>query len=145
MTAYAPCPNCDASWSPAVEVGTDGTESMRTRCHEAGCLGDGPVVPSAGLDAAEWPVGPWQGSDAEIGRLWALLDAPEVPDVEPALSGCGCARCIDKTGWPMGFPHMVVCGTCGNKRCPHAGDHRADCTNSNEWKPYGSKTNGVQP
>lgn len=26
---------------------------------------------------------------------------------------------------------MFLCETCGNKRCPHAADHRRACTNSN--------------
>jgi len=26
---------------------------------------------------------------------------------------------------------MIVCETCGYKRCPHASDHRLECTNSN--------------
>jgi hypothetical protein len=33
---------------------------------------------------------------------------------------------------------MVLCPTCGNKRCPKATDHRLDCTNSNEPEQYGS-------
>lgn len=28
-------------------------------------------------------------------------------------------------------PRMVLCPTCGNKRCPHATDHRNRCTGSN--------------
>lgn len=47
---------------------------------------------------------------------------------------CGCVRCTDArlvraTDWaPRG---MIVCGSCGNKRCPHASDHRLGCTGSN--------------
>jgi hypothetical protein len=26
---------------------------------------------------------------------------------------------------------MFLCETCGNKRCPHAADHRLNCTRSN--------------
>lgn len=29
------------------------------------------------------------------------------------------------------FVGIIVCETCGNKRCPHATDHRHQCTNSN--------------
>lgn len=36
---------------------------------------------------------------------------------------------------PMG---MVVCPTCGNKRCPKASDHRLACTASNEPGQKGS-------
>ncbi|MFI5296527.1 MAG: hypothetical protein ACHREM_00395 [Polyangiales bacterium] len=54
-----------------------------------------------------------------------------------ALHGCGaCADCLDKTppptGWmPLTAMVMVVCPTCGNKRCPKASHHENDCTNSN--------------
>ncbi len=33
---------------------------------------------------------------------------------------------------------MVLCPTCGNKRCPHATDHRHACTGSNEPGQVGS-------
>ena len=44
------------------------------------------------------------------------------------------------TGWSggLGFTGMVVCATCGNKRCPHANDHRNECTGSNEPGQPGS-------
>lgn len=33
---------------------------------------------------------------------------------------------------------MILCPKCGNKRCPHASDHRLGCTNSNEPGQHGS-------
>jgi hypothetical protein len=33
---------------------------------------------------------------------------------------------------------MIVCATCGFKRCPHATDHNNDCTGSNEPGQAGS-------
>jgi hypothetical protein len=33
---------------------------------------------------------------------------------------------------------MFLCAKCGNKRCPHAKDHRNECTNSNEPGQKGS-------
>jgi len=33
---------------------------------------------------------------------------------------------------------MFLCETCGNKRCPHAADHRHACTGSNEPDQPGS-------
>lgn len=33
---------------------------------------------------------------------------------------------------------MILCPTCGNKRCPKASDHRLDCTGSNEPGQAGS-------
>ncbi len=40
---------------------------------------------------------------------------------------CHCYICTAKP-----VQHMVVCGDCGNKRCPHAAHHDNKCTNSNE-------------
>ena len=34
---------------------------------------------------------------------------------------------------------MFLCPTCGNKRCPHATDHRHECTGSNEPGQPGSR------
>lgn len=39
---------------------------------------------------------------------------------------------------------MVVCTNCGNKRCPHATDHRLGCTNSNDPGQLGSRY-GIYP
>lgn len=36
------------------------------------------------------------------------------------------------------FRRMICCGTCGNKRCPKATDHRLGCTGSNEPGQSGS-------
>jgi hypothetical protein len=37
-----------------------------------------------------------------------------------------------------GVQRFIVCSICGNKRCPHATDHRNACTNSNEPGQKGS-------
>lgn len=34
---------------------------------------------------------------------------------------------------------MIVCETCGNKRCPRATDHRLACTDSNKPNQPGSR------
>lgn len=54
------------------------------------------------------------------------------------LEDCGCLRCT-KERTPLGHSYlpieatrMFVCSICGNKRCPHAHDHRNECTDSNE-------------
>lgn len=63
------------------------------------------------------------------------------------MSDCGCRRCMDERGngvtvMGMFLPEsgytFVVCAICGNKRCPHANDHRLDCTDSNEPGQVGS-------
>ena len=38
----------------------------------------------------------------------------------------------------LNMPRMILCPTCGNKRCPKASDHRLDCTGSNEPGQPGS-------
>ncbi|MEJ3963063.1 DUF551 domain-containing protein [Citrobacter braakii] len=48
---------------------------------------------------------------------------------------CWCHTCRPVTMSDMRF---VVCPDCGNKRCPHANDHRNDCTGSNEPGQIGS-------
>lgn len=45
---------------------------------------------------------------------------------------CHCARCNPSAWW------MIVCPTCGNKRCPHATSHEHACTGSNEPGQPGS-------
>lgn len=48
---------------------------------------------------------------------------------------CTCRRCQ-----PNSFQNnrMILCSTCGNKRCPHANDHQHTCTGSNEPGQPGS-------
>lgn len=51
---------------------------------------------------------------------------------------CHCRRCFSESE-PKTFPsRMFLCSECGNKRCPHATDHRLECTNSNEPGQPGS-------
>ncbi|WP_369463401.1 hypothetical protein [Citrobacter braakii] len=52
-----------------------------------------------------------------------------------ATPDCWCRTCRPVTMSDMRF---VVCPDCGNKRCPHANDHRNDCTGSNEPGQTGS-------
>ena len=66
---------------------------------------------------------------------------------------CSCWRCTDE--WCKANPpapdqamfggavdvrlsRMFLCATCGNKRCPHATDHRLECSGSNEPGQKGS-------
>lgn len=57
---------------------------------------------------------------------------------------CRCYTCVgDKPAYPgswltVGMTRMIVCSICGNKRCPHANDHRNVCTGSNELGQQGS-------
>lgn len=57
---------------------------------------------------------------------------------------CWCYNC-NKDYYEPGsyFPYtasrMILCPTCGNKRCPHATNHTEACTNSNEPGQPGSR------
>ena len=53
----------------------------------------------------------------------------------PVIPDCWCRTCRPITLRDMRF---VVCPECGNKRCPHANDHRNACTGSNEPGQEGS-------
>ncbi|HDC4501207.1 TPA: hypothetical protein O8U02_003805 [Enterobacter kobei] len=61
-------------------------------------------------------------------KIQAERDAFNAPD-------CWCRTCRPVTMTDMRF---VVCPDCGNKRCPHANDHRHECTGSNEPGQEGS-------
>jgi len=61
-------------------------------------------------------------------------------------SECWCHECnkdrkvefLPKVELPWSSTIMILCPDCGNKRCPHATDHRHACTNSNEPGQAGS-------
>ena len=56
---------------------------------------------------------------------------------------CYCYNCnkdrISESGVPYVMTRMILCPTCGNKRCPHSTDHNLACTNSNEPGQPGSR------
>lgn len=64
---------------------------------------------------------------------------------EETEARCGCYACIgDEPTRPgswltVGMTGMILCATCGNKRCPHGTDHRNACTGSNEPGQPGSR------
>ena len=49
-----------------------------------------------------------------------------------------CDRCWRDAGANPFERVMILCPTCGNKRCPKATDHRLACTGSNEPGQPGS-------
>lgn len=65
---------------------------------------------------------------------------------------CECHRCIREKGLkvktyglseqffdvPLSSSKMILCGTCGHKRCPQASDHDLECTYSNDSGQPGS-------
>ena len=68
------------------------------------------------------------GIEIDAEKIFAERDALNAPD-------CWCRACRPITLTDMRF---VVCPDCGNKRCPHANDHRNACTGSNEPGQEGS-------
>ena len=56
-------------------------------------------------------------------------------DTEQKAVRCWCHTCRPVTLDDM---RMVLCPTCGCKRCPHANDHKNACTDSNDRGQAGS-------
>lgn len=61
------------------------------------------------------------------------------------MSECQCRACLRgqtiESGFgpiPVEMTRMIICAKCGNKRCPHATDHRNECSGSNEPGQRGS-------
>lgn len=59
-----------------------------------------------------------------------------------ALPDCWCEACRPNTFEDM---RMILCQSCGNKRCPHATNHLNACTGSNEPGQRGSSWESVIP
>lgn len=58
----------------------------------------------------------------------------------PTGALCGCHACRPMTMEDM---RMVLCSTCGNKRCPRANNHRYECSGSNALDQPGSAYSNV--
>lgn len=93
--------------------------------------------------------------DLEAALEQATRTAPVVDMPVPLLSvvppvGCGnCQQCLVDTpvspdSWlTVPMTRMIVCPSCGNKRCPKASDHTLACTASNESGQPGSIYGGL--
>ena len=86
------------------------------------------LVQATGASSVLEAIGIIRGNKAELDRLTTLDWREEV---------CECHACLHKKGVRV-ITKMILCPTCGNKRCPHASDHRLDCTDSNEPGQAGS-------
>ena len=78
-----------------------------------------------------------------------------MPVTDHTVPDCPCYRCtkdrFEAAQYPepersvrtiQTFGHMFLCSVCGNKRCPHAANHRLACTHSNEPGQKGSLYEG---
>lgn len=86
-------------------------------------------------------------SDHPIWNVARLSNALRLQcrDVEIPARKCGtCWTCLegkvdDVLGRELRTMHMILCETCGCKRCPHATDCQLACTDSNEPGQPGSR------
>ncbi|EAN8623181.1 hypothetical protein CIE53_05315 [Salmonella enterica subsp. enterica serovar Newport] len=95
-----------------------------------------PVVP----EEMYWQDAPVEGStrSAAYATGWNACRAAMLQCADsnsPVIPDCWCRTCRPVTMSDMRF---VVCPDCGNKRCPHANDHKNACTGSNEPGQVGS-------
>lgn len=60
----------------------------------------------------------------------------------PTATACGCVACL---GPLASASRMVLCPTCGNKRCPRANAHWNACSGSNEPGQAGSTYPAAAP
>ena len=74
-------------------------------------------------------------SDQIIRSILMEQSIAREPSAGIRVHECGCYAC---DGSPPMRSRMYTCDTCGNKRCPHATDHRHACTGSNEPGQDGS-------
>lgn len=76
-----------------------------------------------------------------------INDSPDAPCNMPCHK-CIALHDIKAPGIPMfalDAVRMILCDSCGNKRCPHASDHNLQCTNSNETGQEGSMYGNIGP
>jgi hypothetical protein len=79
----------------------------------------------------------WPGSDGGWMRWPHSFPPTHYMPLPPQPTPCTCEACMPQ-GSPLEGMRMILCAICGNKRCPHATDHRKECTNSNEPGQPGS-------
>ncbi|WP_239661471.1 hypothetical protein [Enterobacter kobei] len=83
------------------------------------------------VEARDFIDGGWSCQEyVELGRYQEAVSGNS-----PVIPGCSCLTCRPLT---FSDSRFVVCPECGNKRCPHANDHRNACTGSNEPGQEGS-------
>lgn len=104
------------------------------------CCAAAPAVQAEQLSGNTEPVSqPYRLRDAvtAIRNSGIAIDAGNIQAERDALNEptCWCHTCRPVALTDMRF---VVCPECGNKRCPHANDHKNACTGRNEPGQEGS-------
>lgn len=82
-------------------------------------------------------------TEALIASFWDAEDEPRPMLSAFGVDGCGCWECVERIISARPFPEnlmypFIVCGTCGNKRCPAAQSHVNTCSGSNASGQPGS-------
>lgn len=104
---------------------------------------DGRVIPASTMSAAQRDGGAMRSSVR--GYTIKLIAHPAPAAAPEQAEPCRCRRCLTERGDLLTLAStMILCPTCGNKRCPHATDHRHACTGSNEPGQPGSCYGGLQ-
>ena len=110
--------------------------------------GEGRCMDGFTIDRSEYPGRVLYAADRVRYLIGEKSERPSILDYDadahsgyvktgnsPVIADCSCRTCRPITLTDMRF---VVCPGCGNKRCPHANDHRNACTGSNEPGQVGS-------
>ncbi|CUJ48642.1 restriction alleviation protein%2C Lar family [Achromobacter sp. 2789STDY5608633] len=84
-------------------------------------------------------------NEGSVHAMFVRSAPAATPTIRPSwiTPNCSCERCSAVDGQLLRI-RMYVCDVCGNKRCPHATDHRHACTGSNEPGQAGSSWEHVQ-
>jgi hypothetical protein len=77
-----------------------------------------------------------KAKDVDDDVLKAYNDERLVSKFDKQSLKCWCYNCATPE---YRMSHMIVCPTCGNKRCPKSTDHNLACTNSNDPGQPGSR------
>jgi hypothetical protein len=83
---------------------------------------------------------PFSVSQTEFDNRWdTIFGNKKVAEYTCYCYNCNKDRLDENSQIPYVMTRMIVCPTCGNKRCPHSTDHRYECTSSNEPGQPGSR------
>ena len=110
--------------------------------------GEGRCMDGFTIDRSEYPGRVLYAADRVRYLIGEKSERPSILDYDadahsgyvktgnsPVIPECSCHACRPVT---FADSRFVVCPECGNKRCPHANDHRNACTGSNEPGQEGS-------